>query len=194
MKQDGIIRCSWAQNTNDELYIDYHDNQWGVPCYDEYTLIEMLILESFHAGLSWLIILKKRENFKKAFDDYDLKKIAGYDEDKFISLMEDKSIVRNRLKIAATITNAEKLLEIKKEFGSFKEYIWGFTAGKIIYNTDDKFRDRTELSDMIAKDMKKRGMKFLGTVTVYSYLQAVGIVNDHSLKCFRRHTNNSEEK
>lgn len=184
MQKDNKIRCSWAQNTNDELYIDYHDSQWGVPCYDEYTLIEMLILESFHAGLSWLIILKKRENFKKAFDNYDLNKIANYGYDKIAELLNDKSIVRNRLKIAATITNAAKILEIKKEFGTFKDYIWGFTNGEIVYNSDDKFRDRTELSDKISKDMKKRGMKFLGTVTVYAYLQAVGIVNDHELNCF----------
>ena len=185
MKKDDKIRCAWAQGTNDELYIDYHDSQWGVPCHDEYTLIEMLILESFHAGLSWLLILKKRENFRLAFDDYDLKKIAGYGEDKFIELMNDASIVRNRLKIAATITNAAKILDIKKEFGSFEKYIWGFTNGNIVHNMDDKFRDRTELSDKVSKDMKKRGMKFLGTVTVYSYLQAVGIVNDHEIFCFR---------
>ncbi len=185
MENKEIIKCSWIENSKDNTYIDYHDSQWGVPCHDEYTLIEMLILESFHAGLSWLIILKKREAFKKAFDNYDLKKIAGYGDDKFHELMNDASIVRNRLKIAATITNAAKILDIKKEFGSFEKYIWGFTDGNIVYNKDDKFRDRTELSDKVSKDMKKRGMKFLGTVTVYSYLQAVGIVNDHELMCFR---------
>ncbi len=184
---DNLKRCSWAENTTDNIYINYHDTQWGVPFYDEYTLIEMLILESFHAGLSWLIILKKRENFRKAFDDYDLEKIANYNDEKRNELMADKSIVRNRLKIAATITNAGKIIEIKKEFGSFKDYIWSFTQGEIIYNKDNMFRDRTELSDKIAKDMKKRGMKFLGTVTVYAYMQAVGIVNDHELECFCCH-------
>ncbi len=181
-----IKRCRWIENSKDEIYIKYHDEQWGVPCYDEYTLIEMLILESFHAGLSWLIILKKRENFKRAFDNYDLNKIANYKDDKIAQLLNDKSIVRNRLKIAATVVNAKKILEIKDEFGSFKEYIWSFTQGEIVYNQDDAFRDRTELSNTISKDMKKRGMKFLGTVTVYAYLQAIGIVNDHDLNCFIR--------
>lgn len=184
MIDDNKKRCTWIENSTDELYISYHDTQWGVPCYDEYTLIEMLILESFHAGLSWLIVLKKRENFKKAFDNYDLKKIAGYGEGKTEELKNDKGIIRNRLKIAATIINAAKILEIKEEFGSFKDYIWSFTNGEIIYNKDDVFRDRTELSDIVSKDMKKRGMKFLGTVTVYAYLQAVGIVNDHESFCF----------
>jgi len=194
MTKDKKPRCAWISNTTDEVYIKYHDEQWGVPCYDEHTLIEMLILESFHAGLSWLIVLKKRDNFKKAFDNYDLEKIANYGEEKIEELKNDKGIIRNRLKIAATINNAAIILEIKKEFGSFKDYIWGFTKNEIIYNTDDVFNDKTELSNMISKDMKKRGMKFLGTVTVYAYLQAVGIVNDHELGCFRHETFKSEEK
>lgn len=184
MEQDNKKRCSWIENSTDEVYLAYHDTQWGVPCYDEHTLIEMLILESFHAGLSWLIVLKKRENFRKAFDNYDLEKIANYDENKIEELKNNKGIIRNRLKIAATIVNVAKILEIKKEFGSFKDYIWSFTDGKIIYNTDDVFIDRTELSDKVSNDMKKRGMKFLGTVTVYAYLQAVGIVQDHEISCF----------
>ena len=148
-------RCGWSEGTFDG-YVKYHDDEWGVPCYDEHTLIEMLILESFHAGLSWLIILKKRDNFRHAFDHFDLEKISDYDDGKIEELMNDTGIVRHRLKINATITNAKKILDIKKEYGSFKNYIWGFTDNKVIINTDDVWKTTTSLSDTIAKDMKKR--------------------------------------
>ena len=181
-------RCAWAEG-KDELYTAYHDNEWGVPCYDEHTLIEMLILESFHAGLSWYIILKKRDKFRAAFDNFDVYKIAEYDEIKIEELMQNKGIVRSRLKIEVTINNAKEIIKIKEEYGSFNDYIWHFTDGKIIYNTDNVFHTKTELSDIISKDMKKRGMKFLGSVTVYSYLQAVGIVHDHETTCFKYNLN-----
>ncbi|MCK5129683.1 MAG: DNA-3-methyladenine glycosylase I [Clostridiales bacterium] len=186
MTNNEKTRCTWAQNGID-IYKRYHDMEWGTPCYDEHTLIEMLILESFHAGLSWLIVLKKREDFRIAFDQFDMKKISQYDENKFNELMCNKKIIRNKLKIRATINNAQKILEIIKEWGSFTEYIWHFTDHEIIYNIDNQFKDKTALSDTIAKDMKKRGIKFLGSVTVYAYLQAVGIVNDHELKCYRHY-------
>ncbi len=188
MQNDNIKRCSWAQDC-EEIYRKYHDKEWGTPCYNEHTLIEMLILESFHAGLSWLIILKKRDNFRKAFDNFDINKIAQYDDKKIEELMSDSGIVRHRLKILATINNSKKIMDIQNEFGSFTKYIWGFTDNKIIYNINNEFRTTTELSDTIAKDMKRRGMKFLGSVTIYAYLQAVGIVNDHHKECYKYHAN-----
>ncbi len=178
-----VKRCKWAQNVCD-LYRDYHDNQWGIPVYDDPTLFEMLLLESFHTGLSWLLILRKRENFRKAFDEFDPEKIALYGEEKIEELMGNEKIVRNRKKIEGAIANAKAVLKIKKEFGSFSQYIWGFTNHKIIKHTGGEVPTKTPLSDSIAKDMKQRGMKFLGSITVYSYLQAVGIVNDHEKECF----------
>lgn len=178
-----VKRCKWAQNVCD-LYRDYHDNQWGIPVYDDPTLFEMLLLESFHTGLSWLLILRKRENFRKAFDEFDPEKIALYGEEKIEELMGNEKIVRNRKKIEGAIVNAKAVLKIKKEFGSFSQYIWGFTNHKIIKHTGGEVPTKTPLSDSIAKDMKQRGMKFLGSITVYSYLQAVGIVNDHEKECF----------
>lgn len=191
MKNNEIIRCSWL-DTKIEIYKQYHDNEWGKACYDDNVLIEMLILESFHAGLSWLIILKKREDFKIAFDNFNLDKISKYDESKIDELMNNAKIVRNKLKIISTINNAEKILEIKKEYGSFSNYIWSFTDNKIIYNMDDNFKSKTNLSDIISKDMKKRGMKFLGSVTIYAYLQAVGIVNDHEKACYKYHNGSAQ--
>lgn len=176
-------RCKWAQNVCD-LYRDYHDNQWGIPVYDDHTLFEMLLLESFHTGLSWLLILRKRENFRKAFDQFYPEKIALYREEKIEELMGNEKIVRNRKKIEGAVANAKAVLEIKKEFGSFSQYIWGFTNHKIIKHLGGEIPTKTPLSDKIAKDMKQRGMKFLGSITVYSYLQAVGIVNDHEKECF----------
>ena len=178
-----VKRCKWAQNVCD-LYRDYHDNQWGIPVYDDPTLFEMLLLESFHTGLSWLLILRKRENFRKAFDEFDPEKIALYGEEKIEELMGNEKIVRNRKKIEGAIANAKAVLKIKKEFGSFSQYIWGFTNHKIIKHTGGEVPTKTPLSDSIAKDMKQSGMKFLGSITVYSYLQAVGIVNDHEKECF----------
>lgn len=177
-------RCSWASQVC-QIYQDYHDQEWGVPIYDDERLYEMFLLEAFQAGLSWLCILKKRENFRKAFDGFDINKIAQYDQTKINELMNDTSIIRNRLKIEAAVVNAKIILEIKEIYGSFSEYLWGFTDHQVIQNMTDEFCTKTELSDRMAKDMKKRGMKFMGTVTLYSYLQAVGIVNDHETICFR---------
>lgn len=179
-------RCSWAGK--EQIYIDYHDKEWGVPVRDDHRQFEFLILEGFQAGLSWITILKKRENFRKAFDNFDYEKIANYDENKIQSLMENEGIIRNRLKIRATVTNAQAFIKVREEFGTFTEYIWGFTDGKTVvgkWKTKDEVPANTELSDKISKDLKKRGFKFVGTTIVYSHLQATGIVNDHTTDCFR---------
>ena len=177
-------RCSWVDE-NSEIYVKYHDEEWGVPKYDERELFELLILESFQAGLSWLTILKKREAFREAFDNFDVKKVANYNENKVNELLQNAGIVRSRQKINAAIKNAQIFIEIQKEYGSFSNYIWGFTDGKIIKNTTDNFAVSTPLSDKISKDLKKRGMKYTGTVIIYSYLQAIGIVNDHETNCIK---------
>jgi len=180
------IRCDWPKD--DALYIEYHDKEWGVPVYDDDKLFEFLILETFQAGLSWITILRKRENFRKAFDYFDYKKIAKYTEAKFESLLLDKGIIRNKLKIKATISNAKAFMEIKKEFGSFSKYIWGFVDGKPIKNeflSMSELPANTQLSDTISKDLKKRGFKFVGSTVVYAHMQATGMVNDHVKDCFR---------
>lgn len=177
-------RCSWVDE-NSEIYVKYHDEEWGVPKYDERELFELLVLESFQAGLSWLTILKKREAFRKAFDNFDVKKVANYNENKVNELLQNAGIVRSRQKINAAIKNAQIFIEIQKEYGSFSNYIWGFTDGKIIKNTTDNFAVSTPLSDKISKDLKKRGMKYTGTVIIYSYLQAIGVVNDHETNCIK---------
>ncbi len=174
-------RCSWLNN--DELYIKYHDEQWGVPVYDDNELFEMLILESFHTGLSWLLILKKRENFRKAFDNFDAYKISNYNDEKIAELAEDASIVRNKLKINATITNAKEYLKIQNEFGSFSNYLWSFSNNEIFFRKDKTQEQIFELATKVAKDMKKRGMKFVGAVTIQAYLEAVGIINNHDENC-----------
>lgn len=179
-------RCEWAGN--DPLYIDYHDKEWGVPLYDEDKLFEFLILETFQAGLSWITILKKRENFREAFDGFDYKKIALYNEDKVKELLNNAGIIRNKLKINATISNALAFIEVQKEFGSFSAYIWAFTGGLPIVNKFDKMGSmpaNTELSDTISKDLKKRGFKFVGSTVIYAHMQATGMVNDHETECFR---------
>lgn len=179
-------RCFWV--SNDSLYIEYHDKEWGVPIYDDATLFEFLILETFQAGLSWITVLKKRENFRKAFDNFNYKKIVNYKEDKYESLLQDTGIIRNKLKIKATITNAQAFIKVQEEFGSFSEYIWGFVNGKPIKNNFEKREDvpaTTELSDVISKDLKKRGFKFVGSTVIYAFMQAVGLVNDHTTDCFR---------
>jgi len=179
-------RCTWCGN--DPLYVDYHDTEWGVPVYDDDTLFEFLILETFQAGLSWITILRKRENFRKAFDNFDYKKIAVYDEAKYDSLLQDAGIIRNKLKIKATITNAQNFMEVQKEFGSFSKYIWAFTNGKPIKNTCMNMSDvpaTSEVSDKLSKDLKKRGFKFVGSTVVYAHMQATGMVNDHTTDCFR---------
>ena len=177
-------RCFWVDEKS-ELYVNYHDNEWGVPKYDDKDLFELLILESFQAGLSWLIVLKKREAFRKAYDNFDITKVAQYDNYKIEELMNNKNIIRSRNKIISSINNAKIFMEIQKEFGSFSNYIWGFTDNKVIKNTSGKIIVSSPLSDTISKDLKKRGMKYVGTVIIYSYLQAIGIVDDHDKNCFR---------
>jgi DNA-3-methyladenine glycosylase I len=179
-------RCNWAGN--DPLYNDYHDKEWGVPVYDDATNFEFLILETFQAGLSWITILRKRGNFRKAFDNFDYKKIAVYDEEKVQELLQDAGIIRNNLKIRATISNAIAFMKVQEEFGSFSKYIWGFVDGKPLQNTFKKLRElppKTELSDKISKDLKKRGFKFVGSTVIYAHMQATGMVNDHYVHCFR---------
>lgn len=179
-------RCFWV--SDDSLYIAYHDKEWGVPVYDDKALFEFLILETFQAGLSWITILKKRENFREAFDDFDYKKIAAYNEDKYNELLLNSGIIRNKLKIKSAISNAQLFMEVQKEFGSFATYIWGFVDGKPVKNIFDKREDvpaTTALSDKISKDLKKRGFKFVGSTVMYAYMQATGMVNDHTTDCFR---------
>ena len=178
-----MYRCKWV-NLNNPLYIAYHDKEWGVSVYDDNKLYEMLLLESFQAGLSWECILNKREFFRRAFDNFDYVKISNYDEDKVRELVNNKNIIRNRNKILASISNAKIFISIRNEYGSFSNYIWHFTNNKVIKNKDDKFNTTSYLSDTISCDLKKRGMKYVGSVIIYSYLQAIGVINDHELKCF----------
>ncbi len=182
-------RCAWVNLKND-LYIKYHDEQWGVPVYDDRMLFEMLVLEGAQAGLSWETILNKRENYKKAFDDFDVEKVAGYDEKKELELLGNAGIVRNKLKIKSAIKNARVFIKIQEEFGSFSNYIWGFVDNKAIQNYFENISQiptHTELSDKISKDLKKRGMSFVGTTILYAYMEAIGLVNDHTIDCFRYH-------
>ena len=178
-------RCFWV--SEDPLYIEYHDKEWGKPVYDDETLFEFLLLESFQAGLSWITILKKRENFRKAFDKFDYKKIANYNQKKFDELLENAGIIRNKLKIKSATTNAQLFLEIQKEYGSFSKFIWSYVDGKPIVNS---FKTRTEVpattavSDAISKALKKRGFKFVGSTIIYAFMQATGMVNDHTTDCF----------
>ena len=181
------IRCAWCEK--DDLYRDYHDNEWGKPVFDDNKLFEFLILETFQAGLSWYTILKKRENFRVAFDNFDYKKVANYDEEKVQELLQDAGIIRNQLKIRGTISNAIAFMEVQKEFGSFSKYIWNFTNGKPIENNRKSLKEvpaTTTLSDEISKDLKKRGFKFVGSTVVYAHMQATGMVNDHVENCFVR--------
>lgn len=180
---DGMRRCSWV-NLKNPLYIHYHDNEWGKPHRDDGYFFEMLVLESFQAGLSWECILNKREAFRRAFDGFDYRKIASYTDEKAAGLASDRAIVRNRRKIAATIGNAKVFMDIQKEFGSFSDYIWHFTGGRQIVNRDGVFRATSELSDTVSKDLQRRGMRFVGSTIIYSYLQAVGVIDDHEPGCF----------
>ncbi len=173
-------RCTWV-NLDNPLYIKYHDEEWGVPVYDDNKLFEMLLLESFQAGLSWECILNKREAFKEAFDNFNYEKISKYDDKKIEELLQNKEIIRNRRKITAAIKNARVFMDIQKEYQSFSNYLWSFTNNEIIYEYD---KTKSELSDKISKDLEKRGMKFVGTTIIYSYLQAVGIINSHEPDCF----------
>ncbi len=180
------IRCGWC--AGDELYEAYHDQEWGVPVKNDDTLFEFLILETFQAGLSWITILRKRENFRRAFDSFDYEKIAKYDEPKIASLLQDAGIVRNKLKVSATVTNAKAFIKVQREFGSFSKYIWGFVDGKPINNSVKNYKDapaNTEISDALSKDLKKRGFKFVGSTVIYAHMQATGMVNDHEIDCFR---------
>ena len=181
-------RCFWV-NMDNPLYVDYHDFEWGVPKYDDHELYELLILEMFQAGLSWETILNKRENFRKAFDSFDWNSIVNYNEDKINELMQDKGIIRNRRKIEATINNTKIFLNIQKEYGLFANFIWSFTDNKVII-TDSKVVSN-ELSDTISKELRKRGMKFVGTVIIYSYLQAIGVINSHEDNCFLKGSGNN---
>lgn len=173
-------RCKWC-NLKNPLYVKYHDEEWCVPTYDEAVLFEFMILEAFQAGLSWETVLNKRDNFREAFDNFNPEIIKNYDENKVTELMNNKGIIRNRRKIDAAIVNAKIFLEIQKEWGTFCEYIWHFTEGKVIYEIGET---RSELSDQISKELKKRGMKFVGTTIIYSYLQAIGVICSHEKECF----------
>ena len=179
---DGKIRCSWA-NPKNERYIHYHDEEWGVPVHDDRKLFEMLILECFQAGLSWECVLNKRDAFREAFDGFDVEKVCVYKEEKLEALRKDPGIIRNRLKIQAAVTNAQAFREIQKEYGSFSEYLWHWAEGRVIRENG---KTSSELSDAISKDLKKQGMKFVGTTVVYAYLQAVGVIRSHEDECFCR--------
>lgn len=173
-------RCRWC-NVSNPLYVEYHDREWGVPNFDDKYLFEMLLLESFQAGLSWECILNKREDFKIAYDNFDINKVVAYDENKIDELLENKKIIRNRLKIKASISNAKIFKNIQKEFGSFNNYLTFFTGNKILYEVD---RTTNDLSDALSKDLVKRGMKFVGSTIIYSYLQAIGVIYSHEADCF----------
>ncbi|MEX2350264.1 MAG: DNA-3-methyladenine glycosylase I [Flavobacteriaceae bacterium] len=179
-------RCPWCGT--DPLYVAYHDTEWGVPVYDDKVLFEFLILESFQAGLSWITILRKRKNFRKAFDDFDYKKIAVYSESKIQELLQNEGIIRNKLKVRAAVSNAVAFMKVQEEHGSFSNYMWGFVDGKPIKNNLKSMSEvpaTTPLSDKISKDLKKRGFKFMGSTVVYAHMQATGMVNDHLVDCFR---------
>lgn len=180
-------RCEWVKLSN-PVYVKYHDEEWGVPVYDDRKLFEMLILEWAHAGLSWETILMKRETYRKAFDNFDVKKVAQYDEKKQSELLLDPGIVRNKLKIKSSIQNARVFIEIQKEFGSFSNYIWWMVDNTIItsnFQTLWEYKTSTSISDKISKDLKKRGMNFVWTTIIYAFMQAIGMVNDHQLWCFK---------
>ena len=175
-----LKRCKWC-NLKNTIYIKYHDEEWGVPNFDEQYLFEMLILESFQAGLSWQCVLNKREAFRKAFDDFNAEKIANYDDNKIAELQSNKDIIRNKLKIRAAVNNAKIFLEIQKEYGSFGEYLKGFTGGQQIIEVD---KTTSPLSDSLSADLINRGMKFVGSTIIYSYLQAIGVIYSHEEECF----------
>ena len=188
------IRCSWV-NMHNELYIKYHDEEWGVPSYNDEKLFEMLVLEGMQAGLSWDIILKKRENLRLAFDNFNARKIADYDNDKINQLLKDPGIIRNKCKIIAAIKNANAYLWIKKEYPRFTEYIWQFVSGIPIVNSWSIVSEipvNSHQSDIMSKDLKKRGFSFVGSTICYSFMQAVGMVNDHTVDCFRYHEINNK--
>ena len=179
-------RCPWCGN--DELYVKYHDEEWGVPVHDDRKHFEFLVLESAQAGLSWITVLRKRENYRKAYDDFDVSKVSEYDEAKTEELMQNEGIIRNRRKIEASINNAKRYLEIQKEFGSFDNYIWSFVDYKVVknhWNNISEVPATSELSDKVSKELKNRGFKFLGSTIIYAHLQATGVINDHLAGCFK---------
>ncbi len=179
-------RCPWCEK--DEMYVKYHDEEWGVPIHEDNRHFEFLILEAAQAGLSWLTVLRKRDNYRKAYDNFDPVKVAKYDEEKINELINNPGIIRNRRKIEASVNNAQRFLEIQREFGSFNNYLWGFVNNEIIKNEWDDISQvpaNTNLSSKISKDLKKRGFRFVGSTVIYSYLQAAGLVNDHIKDCFR---------
>ena len=176
-------RCRWV-NLKNPRYIRYHDEEWGRPHYDDGYLFELLVLETFQAGLSWRTVLHKRENFRAALDGFDPARVAAYDEAKLQALMADPGIIRNRKKLQAAVVNARVFLELQAQWGSFDAYLWSFTNGQVIRRTDGQHPARTELSDRVSRDLKRRGMAFVGSVTIYSYLQAAGVVDDHEPECF----------
>ena len=186
MKDEIILDCTWPGN--DELMRKYHDEEWGTPLHDDCKLFEFMLLDAFQAGLSWKTVLHKRENFRRTFDNFDVERIALYDENKIQKLMQDVSIIRNQAKIRATVINAQAFLKIQAEFGSFDKYIWQFTAGKTLVN---EFKVMSEIpakskeSDAMSKDLQKRGFKFVGSTICYAFMQAAGMVNDHTVTCFR---------
>ena len=185
--QKELTRCAWCNSS--ELYQKYHDDEWGVPVYEDTKLFEFLLLETFQAGLSWITILNKRENFRKAFDNFDYKKIANYSEDKIQDLLQDPGIIRNKLKVYSAVSNAQAFMKIQDEFGSFSKYIWDFVDGKPIDNNRKSLKEvqaTTPLSDAISKDLKKRGFKFVGSTVVYAHMQATGMVNDHVEDCWKK--------
>jgi DNA-3-methyladenine glycosylase I len=187
METETKIRCGWCLSSN--LYKEHHDREWGTPVYDDATLFEFLILETFQAGLSWITILNKRENFRKAFDNFDYKKIALYSEDKIQALLLDVGIIRNKLKVRSAISNAQAFMNVQEEFGSFSKYIWAFTNGAPIINHPKTLKEvpaTTPLSDTISTNLRKRGFKFVGSTVIYAYLQATGLVNDHVSDCWKK--------
>ena len=180
------VRCAWV--SGDPLYLAYHDREWGVPVHDDRLLFEFVVLESAQAGLSWLTILKKRENYRRAFAGFDVKKVAAFDERKVEELLQDAGIVRNRLKVRSTVSNAQRFMEIQSEFGAFATYLWGFVGGKPKINawkSAQKVPATTPQSDALSKDLVRRGFKFMGSTICYAHMQATGLVNDHTTDCFR---------
>jgi len=183
---DTLNRCGWC--VGDPLYETYHDTEWGVPVLDDQTLFEFLILETFQAGLSWITILRKRENFRVAFDDFNYEKIATYGEDKIEELLQNAGIIRNKLKVRSAVSNAQAFIKVQQEFGSFSNYIWGFVKKKPVHNKVVNYKEApptTAVSDALSKDLKKRGFKFVGSTVMYAHMQATGMVNDHEITCFR---------
>jgi DNA-3-methyladenine glycosylase I len=181
-----VKRCEWSQS--EPIYIDYHDTEWGVPVHDDQKQFEFLVLESAQAGLSWLTILKRREGYRRLYDGFDVEKVARYDEKRIASMLNDTGIIRNRLKVESSVSNAILFLGIQEQYGSFCNYLWGFNDGKQVvnhFNEMSDFQATSPLSDTISKDMKKRGFKFVGSIIIYAHLQATGLVNDHLTSCFR---------